>query len=254
MSVRAFRLVPDTAISSIRDAAAQSLAQWAADWGAALDDLQVGAARFHGADLAAPADEWQSLHGGWVWKSSELASHAASAMGLPATPKTETPSISSQTVAQATADLATRFAGLLRDLRDASASARPAGLSQAAQAPGHGMVQVTLRRGAAVISLAADVTAFKSWAPQSIKSAPIRAEDLDAALRTPAASLEVVLGHTELSLADMMDLGPGDVLVLDRRIDQPLVLSAIDGQAELPVHLGRQGDHFAVQLMGHHHS
>ncbi|RQP26671.1 FliM/FliN family flagellar motor C-terminal domain-containing protein [Piscinibacter terrae] len=254
MSVRPFRLVPDTAISAIREAVAQCLAHWAGDWGATLDDIQADVHRFDGNDLAAPTDEWQPLHGGWMWKSSELPSHVASAMGLPAAPKTETPSMSAQAVAQAAADLGTRVAGLLRDLRDASSTVRPPSLSQAAQMPGHGIVHVTLRRGTGVLSLAADVTAFKAWIPQAIKSAPIRAEDLDAALRTQAATLEVVLGHTELSLADMMDLGAGDVLLLDRRIDQPLVLSAIDGQAELPVHLGRQGDHFAVQLMGHHHS
>jgi flagellar motor switch protein FliM len=254
VSVRAFRLVPDTTISTIREAVAQLLAQWAADWGASLDDLQIDTARLNDTDLAAPADEWQALHGGWMWKNSDLPSHVASAMGLPSVSKAETPSMSAQTVAQAADELASRLIGMLRDLRDALSPARASSLSQALHQRGHGMVQITLRRGTAVLSLAADVTAFKAWAPQAIKSAPIRADDLDAALRTQVASLEVVLGHTELSLADMMDLGPGDVLLLDRRIDQPLVLSAIEGQAELPVHLGRQGDHFAVQLMGNHHS
>jgi len=254
VSVRPFRLVPDTAISAIREAASQCLAQWAVDWGATLDDIQLEAHRFDATTPAAPADEWQPLHGGWAWKSSDLPSHVASAMGLPAPQKTEAPSMSAQAVAQAADELGTGIAGLLRDLRDASSTVRPLSLSQAAQMPGHGLVHVTLRRGAGMLSLAADITAFKAWTPQAIKSTPIRAEDLDTAMRTQAASLEVVLGHTELSLADMMDLGPGDVLLLDRRIDQPLVLSAIDGQAVLPVHLGRQGDHFAVQLMGSQHS
>lgn len=251
--MRAFRLVPDTALAAIREAAVQLLGQWSGDWGAPLDDLQIDACRLDSAGLLVPADDWQALGGGWMFKSGDLTSQVASAMGLPAVSTTPS-TMSSQTVAQAADDLSIRIAGLLRD---ATPPPQASGLSQALQAPGHGIVRITLSRGTQVLSLAAEAAAFKAWTPPVHKSPPIRSDrsdDLDAALRTQIASLEVVLGHTELSLADMMDLGPGDVLLLDRRIDQPLLLGAIDGQAELPVHLGRQGDRFAVQLMGPNHA
>lgn len=254
MNARPYRLVSAGAVSAIGDAAAQALARWSADWGASGAELSVEAKRLDEAGLSAPADEWQPLHAGWIWKGSQLSDEVASAMGLSLPAQQDAPSLSAQTITQAAQDLATQITSLLRDPRETAALQRPADLATAARMPGHGLVIVSLKRGRSTLALIADVTAFKAHTPAAEATTPPRAADLDAALRTPVATLEVILGHTELSLADMMDLGPGDVLLLDRHIHQPLVLTAIDGQAELPVHLGRQGEHFAVQLMRPHQS
>lgn len=79
--------------------------------------------------------------------------------------------------------------------------------------------------------------AASSASPASSSAAALtpRREALDA---TPVA-LSVVLGRCELSAAQLTMLSPGDVIVLDRRLDEPATL-VVDATAA-PVALGLPG-------------
>ena len=252
MTARPYVLVSSSAIAAISEAAVQALGRWAAAWGGSGDALAVDAVRLEDSTLPAPPDEWHPLHAACLWKASALREHVAAAIGLPATASGAgvEASMSAQCVSQATEDLATQLSSLLRDPRELGTRSPTHILLIEGPATGRGLVLITVRRGLVVMALVAEATAFKSYSRASLAGASaLKLSDLDTSLRAQSACLEVILGHTELSLADMMDLGPGDVLLLDRHIHQPLVLSATEGQVELPVHLGRQGDRFAVQLM-----
>jgi hypothetical protein len=249
--VQPFVLVPSSAVAAIGEAAREALSRWSASWGANGDTLSIDVIRLEDAALPTPPDEWHALHAGWMWKAAGLSEHVAAAIGLPYSSPVEATaaSMGMQSVHHAVDALATEIVGLLRDLRDPKLPPGSASFPTTAFA-GQGLVLVTVRRGLAAFALLARASAFKAQANSNIPAAPaLKRADLETSLRTQNASLEVILGHTDVSLADMMDLGPGDVLVLDRHINQPLVLSAVHGQVELPVHLGRQGDHFAVQIM-----
>jgi len=252
VSERPYRLVPASALEAVAEAASQALDQWCADWGASRAELTVDVSRLDECVLPAPPDAWRPLRGGWSFMGSNLAGHVAAAMGLPSPAPSDPPSLSAQTVARAADGLSMQLSGLLRDPRELASPPTLADLPPPGSKPGHGLIIVNVKRGPSTLALVADATAFKSYAPAVTQAVAPKAAELDAALRTQAASLEVILGHTELSLADMMDLGPGDVLLLDRHIHEPLTLVATAGHAELPVHLGRQGEHFAVQLMRPH--
>jgi len=257
VSPRSYVLVSGSAVAAISDAATLALGRWAAAWGASGDAFSVDAARLEESTLPAPADEWHPLHAACSWKASGLREHVAAAIGLPASapPATTEASMSAQCVNQATEDLAAHLTGLTRDPRELGGRSAANTLPADGAPSGRGLVLVSVRRGPVALALVAEAAAFKAQPAAHAASAPaLKPSELDTSLRVQTASLEVILGHTELSLADMMDLGPGDVLLLDRQIHQPLVLSAIDGQVELPVHLGRQGDRFAVQLMQPHQS
>lgn len=253
-SLRTFALVPASALAAIERAAEESLHRWCEAWGAAPEHFGVEALGLDEAHLPAPADEWHALHGARSWKSSALAESVCTACGLPQ-PAAGATSISAACTDEALLDLQARLTALLRDPRTLSGPAATIAWPAPQRAKGHGLVLVNVKHGLPLLSLVAPATSFKAHGPAKADAdGPLKAADLDLALRAQHASLEVVLGHAELSLADMMDLGPGDVLLLDRHIHEPLQLAGADGRVSLPVHLGRQGEHFAVQLGASQHS
>lgn len=252
-SIRPYTLVPSSALAAIERAAREALSSWCQAWGAPADAFDVEAHRLEEAALPAPADEWHALHAAWCWKSSSLNEAVATAVGLP-WPAAQAPgrSISTACCTEAVTELSAAMSSLLRDLRQLSGTATPSLPGPSCDpGAGHGLVLLCLKHGLTTFALVAHASSFKAVSQARPEAtAPLKAEDLALALRAQTATLEVVLGHAEISLADMMDLGPGDVVLLDRHIHQALVMTSSDGKVELPVHLGRQGQHFAVQLGG----
>lgn len=69
------------------------------------------------------------------------------------------------------------------------------------------------------------------------------------ALDSETLSLDVIVGEAELLLQELAGLTVGDVLRLDRRIDEPLQLT-LDGSNPVSAgHLGKAGTQKAVQLL-----
>ena len=70
-------------------------------------------------------------------------------------------------------------------------------------------------------------------------------EDL---IRDIPLQVVVRLGATSLDVADLSRLRPGDVLVLDQRVTEP-VFADIQGELELTAWAGREGNRQAIQVI-----
>lgn len=71
----------------------------------------------------------------------------------------------------------------------------------------------------------------------------------NAALQAAPIELEAVLGVNMVRFADVAGLAVGDILLLDRAIDEPAELRVAGGDAVLGTGmLGRQGDRIALTL------
>ena len=107
-------------------------------------------------------------------------------------------------------------------------------------------------RGAPLLTLALPQTCLLPLCRETLGPPRPAEEPLDSRLRalasTPVA-LEAVLGRAEVALADLKALAPGDVLVLDTRLDGPALLRLAG--AGHPVALGtlaEDDDAFALKL------
>lgn len=95
--------------------------------------------------------------------------------------------------------------------------------------------------GAWVESVASD--ALPLPAAQPVPLLPRR-----SALGTGEIHVELSLGEAELTLAELAGISVGDVLALDVPHQAPLQLRGADGTPLCKVHLGRTGQHIAVQV------
>ncbi|ALK30153.1 FliM/FliN family flagellar motor switch protein [Burkholderia plantarii] len=147
------------------------------------------------------------------------------------------------------------LASIAAEMLDDLVAALGTALTPAAAAPrdgdapsfsGYGTLDLAIESmdGEPCASLVCDIrhvwarhAAASSTSPASSTAAALtpRREALDA---TPVA-LSVVLGRCELSAAQLTMLSPGDVIVLDRRLDEPATL-VVDATAA-PVALGLPG-------------
>lgn len=77
-----------------------------------------------------------------------------------------------------------------------------------------------------------------------------------AAVRTAAAAgasavvLDVLLGQAEIDLSALLTLRAGDIVRLNRRVDQPASVVMRDGYPVADAHLGSAGRRMAVELVG----
>ncbi len=65
-----------------------------------------------------------------------------------------------------------------------------------------------------------------------------------------AVMVEAVVGETEIELGELSQLAAGDVIVLDRELDDPLLLRLDIGDPVGQIHLGTAGGKKAVQVVG----
>ena len=63
------------------------------------------------------------------------------------------------------------------------------------------------------------------------------------------ARVELRLGEAELPLSELAGISVGDVLALDTPYKSPLLLRTTEGQALCQAHLGRIGQHKAIQII-----
>jgi hypothetical protein len=69
-----------------------------------------------------------------------------------------------------------------------------------------------------------------------------------AAIDRATSSVEVVLGEAELSLAQLAGIGRGDVLRLDTRFREPVVVRGDSGAPFARANLGRRDERLAIQF------
>lgn len=72
-------------------------------------------------------------------------------------------------------------------------------------------------------------------------------DEREAIVRELPVEMTVILGNTRLSLLHLAALQPGDLLVLDQRIDQPLAVE-MGGQTKFRVWAGARGSKQAVAI------
>jgi len=65
-----------------------------------------------------------------------------------------------------------------------------------------------------------------------------------------AVIVEAVVGEAEIELGELSQLAAGDVIVLDRELDDPLLLRLDIGEPVGQIHLGTAGGKKAVQVVG----
>lgn len=88
---------------------------------------------------------------------------------------------------------------------------------------------------------------FRIAAPTSTR--PLTIQATIAAFANATVPLDVVVGHAQLSLGEVAQLQPGDVLVLDAKLLQPLNLRITSHESLLPVALGTRDGRRAVQML-----
>lgn len=91
--------------------------------------------------------------------------------------------------------------------------------------PGHRGLRVRLRWGGQPMHLSLGLTQLQAsgWLKLPARDR-LAAVDLKAALAATPVPLQVTLGSLDLPLSDWLHLAPGDVLLLDKRLDAPLAV------------------------------
>ena len=106
-----------------------------------------------------------------------------------------------------------------------------------------------VRLTVAGMPLAASVPGLRLRAAATPAPRPLTPAATLAAFQKATAPLEAIVGHAELSLGDLAHLQPGDVLLLDTRLLDPLTLRIASGAVTLPIALGTGDGARAVQLL-----
>ena len=115
--------------------------------------------------------------------------------------------------------------------------------------PRRWLALVDVRLTIAGLTLAASIPALRFRGTAAAPPRLLSPAATMAAFAAVPARVEAIVGQTELSLADVAQLQPGDVLVLDRRLLDSLSLRVAHGPAALPVALGTKDGMRAVQLL-----
>lgn len=72
----------------------------------------------------------------------------------------------------------------------------------------------------------------------------------ESAIGSELVHLDIVLGSTELSLAELANISVGDVIRVQSPYQQPVIARGSDGIPLLKVHLGTRGERKAIQVVG----
>lgn len=237
MDARPYRLVSETRLQATRVQAEEQLSRWCRDWGVAPSRFQVRVTRF-GAAEGDRAGAWSC--GGdrrWIRSAPRAVLEAAFGAALFGATDAATGSLGRECV---------------RASLEAYEPALADDSATVAQVPADGeeMVLIELRGDDTLVAVIQPANDTSSAAAVQRASLPaLSGADLDAALRLVPARPCVELGHTELALAELLELKTGQVVVLEQSIHQPVRLTCAGSSAEVFAHLGRAADRFAVQVM-----
>jgi flagellar motor switch/type III secretory pathway protein FliN len=144
---------------------------------------------------------------------------------------------------------------LLRRLAEAwfvarwNAAVEPAEAAAADPVPRHwlGLADVQLTIAGTPLPARVPVLRFRAGAAAAPR--PLTSAATVTAFAGVRASIEAVVGRAELSLGDVAQLQPGDVLLLDTRLLDPIALGIAGGATALPAALGMRDGARAVQLL-----
>jgi len=130
-----------------------------------------------------------------------------------------------------------------------SAPGDPRDTAPAQRLPLRWQALLDVRLTVAGMPLAASVPGLRLRPAATPPPRPLTPAATQAAFDRVAAPVEAIVGRAELSLGDVAHLQPGDVLLLDTRLLDPLTLRIASGTVALPIALGTRDGARAVQLL-----
>lgn len=228
--------LPDSAFTEPRlvERLDGAIAAWSGRWFGARAVQRIGKAE------AAPADrrqgggrEWQRFAPGvWIaWGVSGGMALARHALALGGT-MPRTTGADERLLGHYAESIARDLAGALADLIGARGPLR-----EEEAAPGSGIsFKVRAVEDGPVLQVlveSAALTRFRKQLCPPWRAPAAGKTPLAAALAGSPVRVEASLGVTTMSALDLRDIAVGDVIVLDRRTDEPVLLRAVDGGAPL---------------------
>lgn len=257
MSVRAYRVLPATALAAVAASIRNSVVAWSDDWGLGEPAIECWRAwATETAELVAPGPCLRLAAGdgvAWLcWRSDpgELLLRAMFASDRVHGQGSGTPDIAGE-AAQAALDAL--VAALSRTLAGQPVErGAVAALPAAVMAPGSGAVLVALRcRGFAMSLLLEYAIVRRIVAPADAAGVtpPLSAVDYVTLLADQPVRLPVEAGRATVGLGSLLRLAPGDVIRLDALLEQPLALAAEGGTVIARGYLGIQDHYFALDLV-----
>jgi hypothetical protein len=260
-----YRLYTDAELGKLSERVQQALADWGKGWLAdALCSIDAPVAH---AGNSADSD---AIH----WLTADVDNRTALAIGSPQS-WTQNVGVLLAGAADPAAAEGTPAAPIMQHLADTLLHSLAAALLQAAGAafdparvswgkgilprdepsrPGSGWVAIGCRFGSVDQSLLLFSPTLVygligTEPPRLRQSAPSAAVPVRRAVELQPVVLEVIAGEAELTLRDLQTLEVGDVIRLDRRLDELLRLGVLGGEAVCSGHLGAAKGHKAVQLL-----
>jgi len=266
MQQRAYTLLGDDVLLSVRRLLEPVVRTWCADWGAAYDELALECRRAW--------DDGDQLPATPQWRQSWLADAGLMAQAWPAEMPAQVQRLlfgaERQYASQVGVPHSAQAAGVAawRDLLERlAAAALPGGIAAGAATPppaslwryasGALLVQLQLERHSAQLLLndaavqALLVHLASCGLLVRVPDAPLAPVDLQRLLAAQPVDLPVALGQAEVDLGSLMRLQVGDVIRLDRAADRALPVYGPSGVALFDGYLGRSGDVMALELLVH---
>ena len=239
----------DRALLARRVAAA--LAAWRTDWLAASVDEPLPALA---CDSAPQAERWLAArgeHGAQLFlgcASGWLDALGALFLGAAGPAVGGAPAVAEKLAQAALEAFARQVLASFNALAASEMRWESAGLPQAWFAAGSGAAIYDLAPALPLsVALSPELVA-RSLPKASSREGRETLSPLSAALQTSAVELYAVVGEAQIDLAELARLAPSDVIVLERRLDEPLSLRL--GTRTLGrIHLGTTGGAKAVQLV-----
>lgn len=226
--VRPLLWVSDSALERLRLAVQQRVDQWAQSWGLPNTDPARVALWHHGDDAV----------------SADL----ATAEGLPPA----WASALSKTLFKGSGMRSAIVGPVLTDCHEqlrAAACPPPAEPSLAAS-PGHGhagaRVTLTLLGQQWVVQWTVAAMQMAGYLARPAPG-PVAAWSAEATLAPLQVDLKAVIGQAEVDVLGLLNLAPGDVIVLRQRLDDPIHVQGEGTPLNLLAHLGTLQGHVAMQ-------
>jgi flagellar motor switch/type III secretory pathway protein FliN len=236
-------------VARLQAATEAALRGWSQHWGVAASCTSTPAD--DGAPALASASSWLVEHGAqpavrlaWPGRLHDALGRTLYRLASAPGPGT----LAAESVRHVADDLLRRLAEAWFVARwDADAVAADTASTGAVPTRLQALVDVQLT--VAGTPLAASVPALRMRAAGATAQRPLTPAATVAAFAGVQASVEAVVGRAELSLGEVAQLQPGDVLLLDTRLLDPISLGVAGGATALPAALGMHDGARAVQLL-----
>ncbi len=241
MQARDFNPLDVARLSTSSDALVQALRQWQAAWGI-CQEVHVHARAAHEAAPLPAAQTWWRASGD-AWLGADPAFETALARQLFSCASSGASSIAGAVAADARTELLAAIGAALQCAEPFDPV--PGEAPQESLRRGSGAVALLVRIGGLQLHVIRDKLPSQRRARASIASPCVPAPD---ALRHCNVGMLVTVGKLQLRLESLASIGVGDVLRLDRRLDEPALVTVDDGTPLCNGYLGSNGPHRALSL------